>query len=116
MIPMVFSATAFSMPAFTASRPISSSILPRLDRLLCRILDCEFILILCETNYKRSAPWKARFSFIAREVLQQCKSEHGIPAGMLHRARRLPPRLEKSMRAMDGGLRRVCGTVSAGLQ
>src|ERR1700677_1294210 len=34
MMPMVFSATALSMPAFATSRPINSSILPRLNRLL----------------------------------------------------------------------------------
>jgi hypothetical protein len=52
-MPMVFSATASSMPAFDASRPINSSILPRLSRFNRRILALEFILSFREMKYKR---------------------------------------------------------------
>jgi hypothetical protein len=51
------------MPAFTASRPISSSILPRPQPATCRVLAREFILIFRDVNYKRRPHSKARFTF-----------------------------------------------------
>ncbi len=78
MMPMVFSATASSMPAFAASCPISSSILPRPRPVTCRILACEFILIFRVTNYKRSPHAKAIFIRDRVAVLHRCKSERGI--------------------------------------
>src|SRR5580704_17302942 len=63
MMPMVFSATTLSMPAFAASRPINSSILPALIRLRAGPFIIEFILIWCAANYKRRPHAKTRFSF-----------------------------------------------------
>src|ERR1035438_7109414 len=46
MMPMVFSATVLSMPAFAASRPINSSILSRPHPVKCRILHYRIYLDL----------------------------------------------------------------------
>jgi hypothetical protein len=46
------------------------------------------ILSVCELNYKRSAHMKLISFDIAPQVLQQCKSEHGIHAGLPHHAAR----------------------------
>src|ERR1700704_2530164 len=49
------------MPAFEASRPISSSILPRPQPVTYRIVASEFILIFRGANYKRRPCSKPRF-------------------------------------------------------
>jgi hypothetical protein len=82
---MVFSATASSMPAFAASCPINSSILPRPRPVTRRILDCEFILICHVANYKRSARVNAifiadRFESVAA-LQEQVRNLRRIVAG-----------------------------------
>jgi hypothetical protein len=62
------------------------------------------ILSVCSVKYKRSAHTE-RFSFeIASQVLQQCKSEHLIHAGLSHRAIRFSTEIGKKyvMRWLKG--------------
>jgi hypothetical protein len=46
------------------------------------------ILSVCELNYKRSAHMKLISFEMAPQVLQQCKSERGIHAGLPHHTAR----------------------------
>src|SRR5438034_9742264 len=62
MMPMVFSATAPSMPAFTASRPINSSILPRPQPVTCRILAYQIYLDLLRCELQAMTAFDLRSS------------------------------------------------------
>src|SRR6266436_2085542 len=63
MMPMVLSATASSMPAFTASRPISSSILPRPQPVTCRILAYRIYLDLLRYELQAMTAFESAFVF-----------------------------------------------------
>src|SRR4029453_7007908 len=63
MRPMVFSATASPMPAFTASRPISSSILPRPQPVTCRILAYRIYLDLPRYELQAMTSFQSAFIF-----------------------------------------------------
>jgi hypothetical protein len=60
---MVLSATASSMPAFTASRPISSSILPRPQPVTCRILAYRIYLDLLRYELQAMTAFESAFVF-----------------------------------------------------
>src|SRR6478672_7843965 len=79
-MPMVFSATALSMPALEASRPISSSIycpVPnRLNRVAYFCLDLERL----RSEIQAISVHQGGF---ASQVLQQCKSECRNHTGLL---------------------------------
>src|SRR5690242_12820709 len=71
-MPMVFSATALSMPALVASRPTSSSIFaPSPTTGMDRSPLVNLILIACDVKYKRPTP---NGMILIRRVLQQCKT------------------------------------------
>src|SRR6202035_842645 len=55
MMPMVFSATVLSMPAFAASRPINSSIVPRPHPVTCRILAYRIYLDLVRSELQATS-------------------------------------------------------------
>src|SRR5258705_12432655 len=63
MMPMLFSVPASSMPAFTASRTISSSILPRPQPVTCRILAYRIYLDLLRYELQATTSFESAFIF-----------------------------------------------------
>jgi hypothetical protein len=80
-MPMVFSATTLSMPALAASRPISSSIFcPVVPNRFNRV---AYFCIDLERLRSEIQAIRAHQGGFASQVLQQCKSERRIHAGIL---------------------------------
>src|SRR6202035_3271398 len=77
MMPMVFSATVLSMPAFAASRPINSSILPRPHPVTCRILACRIYLDLLRNELQATT---AREGAIRLRSHDECCSNARVGA------------------------------------
>src|SRR6266852_6590126 len=105
MMPMVLSATASSMPAFTASRPISSSILPRPQPVTCRILAYRIYLDLLRYELQ------AMTAFHLRSRDECCSNARAVAkfARKLSRTRRFDPTFGggKHEAGLSGSMNRV---------